>query len=648
MDFIKELRNMASSIGTITIGRTQAVWSSWTVGKAVKDGYKASGWVYRSVSLIAQNVASVPWVVMNEKGEIQKDHPIHKLMNKPHPHLSRRQLISLIISWLELSGEAYLKKVENSEGNIVELWPISPDRIAPIPSSNPNKYIDGYEISDENGTKKKSPDFTEENIIQLKLFDPANPLNGIGPLQAAARAVDLDNSQQDWNASTMQNRGIVDGVFSFKRDLDSSQTAGILAKIKEKFSRNKREPLVIGSEATYTRLGLTSVEMDFLESRKFNREEIFVIFGVPPQLAGVTDASTYNNFATSLRIFWETTVISLLETVADQLNHALSTELEDGKFVLVPDTSGIKALRSSEDEKAKTSKTYFEMGVPVSILNDRFELGLPQYPGWDVSHVRNANPNPAEDTNRKSYSLIPFEKRSVETEQQTRDDIAEGVVLDMFESLLTDQQAAVFASLDIGEDPLPAVKTDNKRWLVSMQRAARSIAEEFAGMVVVDERGEKPRFDFRAEADDLLDQYLEQEAIMLQDLSHLTETTTNSIIEQIRYAQENNSTVDQLKQAIIDTGIYSSARALRLARTLTGTASSIGQLSGGIAAGATKKSWATAAFEVREAHVNRNGETVDINARFSEQISNIGPRFPLDPDISPADRINCRCSLRFE
>jgi len=67
----------------------------------------------------------------------------------------------------------------------------------------------------------------------------------------------------------------------------------------------------------------------------------------------------------------------------------------------------------------------------------------------------------------------------------------------------------------------------------------------------------------------------------------------------------------------------------------------------GIEAGATKKTWVTSGFEVRDTHAARSGETVGIDERFSAQIGSIGPRFPGDPDVDVADRVNCRCALTF-
>src|SRR5690554_6447492 len=179
--------------------------------------------------------------------------------------------------------------------------------------------------------------------------DPADPLRGLSPLRAAAKAVDLDVEQANWNKSLMQNRGNPDIAISVKGNLDEQQKKSILKSIISKFrgSKNAGLPLVFGQEASITKLGLTQQEMDFLNSRKWNRDEILAIFGVPPQIAGSTDASSYNNVSESKRMFWQDTVIPCLNLIVDALNNCLRDELGEGYYIGA-DLSGVEALRESQ------------------------------------------------------------------------------------------------------------------------------------------------------------------------------------------------------------------------------------------------------------------------------------------------------------
>jgi HK97 family phage portal protein len=660
-----EERNEAISEHIHRVGTQDAKWNDWTVNKAVKEGYKKSGWVYKAVSLIAKQGATVPFLVKNSDGEFEREHALSMLLAKPHPFLTRTQWTELLLAWLELCGNAYLRKVQTGTGEMPtggnkqtkELWPVSPDRLAPIPARKMGEWMDGYEYIDANGVKKRSDDYTPENVTHLRLIDPSNPLLGIGPLQSAARGVDLDNQQQDWNLATMQNRGVVDGVFAFKKDIDNKQAESIMERIREKFGvKRAREPLVVGSEATYTKLGLTAVELDFLNSRKFNREEILGIFGVPPQLVGSEAASTYNNFSNAMRVLWEGAVLPLLDTLTSQFNHTFSEELEEG-LVISYDRTAIPALQTSEEEKSQTAKNYWELGVPVATLNDKLELGLQEFEGWDEpwtgksqgTTVPTDDSEGDEEERSTGWKLVPVEERSAKDEADRRNQITDGPLQKMYADLLSQQQADVMEAIERGEDGADAVRNTRETWLKATTNAVVDIAFDFAGTVAVDERGRPPSFERRndPELEDLLDSIMQEEAWILEEVSLIEANTTQTIIDQARNAAENGLTTAEFQQALLDTGIFDDARALRISRTVGGTASSMGQWAGAKTAGATEKVWSTSIVEVRDIHTAREGERVPIDNRFSVQAGSVGPRFPLDPQIDVSDRVNCRCFLQF-
>lgn len=637
---------MASSV--IEQYRTpSASWNNWTTKKAVADGYKVSGWVFKAVSMISRNVASIPWHVETEEGEIMLEHPVTKLLRNPNPSFSRQDFFELLSAWQQLSGMAYSKMVFDSSG-IAELWPVSPDRISPIASKDQVNLIGGYEILTESGKKIISPDFTPENIISFRFIDPANPIMGIGPLQVAAKAVDIDVDQQSWNKSAMQNRGILDGVFTFERDLDATSYGTIKQKIKELFSgsKNARDIGVIGSNAKYQRLSLTPAEMDFITSRKFNREEIYSIFGIPPQIAGSQEASTYNNTANGMRIFWELTLIPILDDLKDTFNHSLSDYLQDG-YRIGYDVSGVVALKQDQKEKADIAKLYVDMGVPVKGVNEMLKLGISEYDGWDKSRVM----QPAQQAEKReagALMLKKFEQRSIQQEIDKKETLAKKQS-SMFHKALTEQQSAVFAAMENKEDVAGVLANNSESLQSAIEASYKASAYTFAGSVLVDERGSNVDFETRKidpNISGMIDNLLEQEGIILTELSLINKSTVSLILEAVLNGEKEGQTVNEMQQALIDVGVFSPERALRIARTTVGTAQSIGQIVGFKSAGATHKTWIDSSFEVRPEHVVRNGEKVGIDERFSSQFPGYpAPRWPLDQNIAPGDRINCRCSM---
>ena len=385
-----KIRNMAGA-KIIPVDNKDATWTDWTIEKGVRDGYSASGWVYKAVSMIAKSCASIPWLVVDDEGVEIQNHPLNHLIKNPSPFFTMYDLIELLVSWQQLTGQAYLKKIQNN--GTIELLPISPDRIAPIANDNNDTIIKGYEIKNLKGDTLNDSDFNVDNVIHFKSLNPANPIEGLSPLQVAGKAVDVDVNQQKWNNTAMANRGVVDAVFTFDRDLPQNVFESITSKLKKMFTgrNNARGIGVIGSNAKFQRVSMTPAEMDFIESRRFNREEIAGIFGIPLPLMGVSDSMTYSNFTSSQRIFWESTLIPILEDLCSTLNNSFKDEL--GAYKIAFDLSDVSALRDSELEKLKSVDYLFRMGVPMEQLNTKYSLGIEKYDGWEVSRVLKKPPN---------------------------------------------------------------------------------------------------------------------------------------------------------------------------------------------------------------------------------------------------------------
>ena len=662
----------------------QPQWSTWSIAKAVKNGYMASSWVYKSVFLLQQAASSVTMGVFNKDGERIDEHHISRLMKYPNPHISSKMLNKLITAWMHLAGNSYLNKIRVG-GQTHELWPISPDRCAPVPAPSPVEWIKGYAID-----QKPQVAFEPDEIIHMKFLDPSNPLVGVAPLVAASRAVDVDVDQQAWNKAAMQNRGVVDGVFSFERSFKDQDEADVVAKKLNKRhggAANARRIGVLGGKAKYYRTGLTAIEMDFVTSRKFNREEILIIFGIPPQYAGAMEQSTYNNYQTSELVFWFGTVIPFLMDIGDQMTFSFHDELEEGLRVL-PDISNVPAVRRALREQSDTAKTFYEMGVPFSQINKAYNFGFEEFEGWDESNPNKSSSSSSLDDgaaagedgegaeSRSRHPLIhadaiilkndPQESRSAEIRvinskkkvydlverredlqmqyEKQIDDLNEEVVGPQIEAILSMQADLVDEDVqkNNGRNAAEIISRSTEELKAALTEIYIKYGVMFGREAVVQ----------RAEIGEDLEQsikgFIAEEQIILTEVSNINATSVKMILDQVDDAFYNGKSITELQQAISDAGIFSPARALRIGRTVLGTAGSVGQLQAAMLGGATHKTWLTSMFEVRKEHQEREGETKRINETFSAKFGMVvGPRFPLDNRLVPADRVNCRCSMSF-
>jgi hypothetical protein len=122
-------------------------------------------------------------------------------------------------------------------------------------------------------------------------------------------------------------------------------------------------------------LGLSQKDLDFIAGRRFNREEILAVFGVPPAEVGVHEFSNYANAREQARKFWHNTLIPLLVHIEEAL---------ESKFFLkhFPDVVGhfdlanVEDLQDNLEIKSQVATRLFAMGVPFSDINKRLQMGF--------------------------------------------------------------------------------------------------------------------------------------------------------------------------------------------------------------------------------------------------------------------------------
>lgn len=363
----------------------------WDASDAIEAGYKANTWVFRAVRAKMDNAAKVPIMVRERAAEDEFEpapgHPLQQLLDRPNPFMSRQDLIERLVAHIELSGNALWSKVRgNSNGVVGELWPLNPDPISVIPSKQ--EFIAEYRWEKE-GVRKS---FEPENIVHFRYTDPENPRWGMGPIQAAAQAVDSDAQALDWQMNSFDHRAVPDGAFMFQ-GVGKEQFEAARQQIRNEYSgpQNSRKPLVLAAEngVEWIQMALSPAEMDFLETRKFTREEIATAFGVPLPILGTLEDVTLANYETARKDFWQDTMLPLLAVIRETIQRTLVPEFADqpGELKVQFDTSGIEVLHEGRSDKIEQLTSLVESGVPLNRAIEFLELPLEPVDGGDTGFV---------------------------------------------------------------------------------------------------------------------------------------------------------------------------------------------------------------------------------------------------------------------
>lgn len=232
-----------------------------------------SPWVYSDISAIA-NEASVAELIVKERvGKELRDvdnHPLELLWEAPNEHMGRSFLVSFWVWSYTLASKAYLYWMPDSSGNIIEVWPVPPFMIAPIPAEK--EFIGGYAF--KSGPASEPLFIPREYITfshSVNIFDVRD---GLSFLVAAMLGIETDLAAAAWNRNFFkESNGIPDGFISVPKDTLDPDLARIRSEIRDFFGGTKRGVAIArGGDLKYEPWGRTQKDAEFLGSREFDRK----------------------------------------------------------------------------------------------------------------------------------------------------------------------------------------------------------------------------------------------------------------------------------------------------------------------------------------------------------------------------------------
>lgn len=341
----QKVSRTAQLVALQSLGRAR--WTPRDYAALAREGYVHNAIVHRAVKLVAENAASVPYLVY-AGASAHDSHPLLDLLRMPNPRQDGAGFLEAAYAYLLLSGNCYIEAVAVGEA-VRELYCLRPDRMRVVPG--PDGWPDAYEYTVGGRTVRFDQAAPLPPILQLTHFHPLDDHYGLAPLEAAAVAVDTHNAAARWNKALLDNAARPSGALVY-----NGPDSGVLSETQ--FGRLKRElednyqgtanagrPLLLEGGLDWKAMSLSPQDMDFMETKHAAAREIALAFGVPPMLLGIPGDNTYSNFQEANRVFWRHTVLPLTARVGDALTQWLAPVFGRG-IRLVADTDRIDALAS--------------------------------------------------------------------------------------------------------------------------------------------------------------------------------------------------------------------------------------------------------------------------------------------------------------
>jgi HK97 family phage portal protein len=377
-------------------GRPQG--KTWDEAKAIKEGFKLNPYVYACIDLKASAAASAPWKVLTRPSpaddwEPEPGHPLEDLIEYPNAKMTRQDLIERWVQHLDTGGNALwsmtmVTSLREDRKFPAELWPLDPSGLRPVPDRE--KFIRSYDYMKDGTWMTGADGIPAEDVLHFMRGDPANPYWGMGPLQAAASAVDTDVQASAWNRSIFANRAVPDGVFSIDRPLTEEEWEQARREIRLNYqgTENARTPWVLGSGAKWEMMSWKATDLDYIEGRRFTREELCAVFHVPPPMVGILESATLANVAEYRKAFWTDGVIPMLDNLKGVMNRVLVPMFGDRRLIMLDyDLSGVEVLRQDEDKRSQVLERLVKSGMPFNDAKDLLDYDVEDQDGGEIGLV---------------------------------------------------------------------------------------------------------------------------------------------------------------------------------------------------------------------------------------------------------------------
>lgn len=551
-----------------------------------------------------------------------EDHPILRLLergNELHAGHTVREIAQLSY---DLVGEGFWLLDLDGRGFPTNLWPVPPHWVVKTPQPGGEPV---YELRAPGAWRRIEVPI--DHMVVLRDSDPANPYGrGVGTARSLADELDADEFSAKHIKQWFRN-GARPDLLVFGEGLGAKEIEHLEQRWTEKVGGvfKRFRPMFLNRKVEVKELGQNFQEQQIVELRKYERDVVVSVFGIPPEVVSIMQNS---NRATSLAADFHMARWVVLPR-AEVQRSAYQTQLMP-RYNAIRQEQAIVDFVSPVEADAEFVKGVFAAHPYAFNLDETRDLAdLPELP----------------DERGKVYP-VPF--NLVFSREHGDEDGAPGPPAvpeptpeepeDEPEDESTGRRARTARAEKI-------TAADVDRILRAIKSGPLEAAIEPVVADVVEAFGESAALAFGSSFD-LLDprvvDFVRHRGA--ERMVGVADVTKRKVARALRAGIEEGEGINALADRV--SGVFRSSRGARsvaIARTETVRSSNFGNLEGMRQAGVEGKQWlSTRDADVRDTHAEMDGQIQSVDDDF---VSTSGATGPYPGEFSdPAESVNCRCT----
>jgi len=263
--------------------------------------------VWAAVNVISGTLGSLPLILYRELSdggkERERNNRLYNMLRwQPNSFQTAVEFIEMGQGHLLLRGNFFARLEVNRIGELTGIVPLHPDKIQ-------LKLVGGgvVEYHYQEGTGQPRV-FSSEEILHVKGLS-SDGLIGYSPITVGAGAIALSGAAERYGSKFFRNSATPSGILSHPGKLKPEARSNIKKSWHSAHGAGKQHSVALLEEGlAWTALSVSPEEAQFLETRKYQAEEVCRLFNVPPHLLHLLDRSTFSNVVEANKSFATNTI----------------------------------------------------------------------------------------------------------------------------------------------------------------------------------------------------------------------------------------------------------------------------------------------------------------------------------------------------
>lgn len=288
--------------------------------------------VYSAVRVIAETIASLPLNVYADlpdggKKKAKSNYLYPLLHNKPNDLMTSFTWRETMLSHLLLWGNHYSQLELGNDGKIKGIWPLMPGRMQ-VKKRNKRLY---YDYTTDGG---KQVTFDQSEILHIPGLG-FDGLVGKSVISMAKEAIGLGLSAEEFGARFFSQGAQPGGIIEYPGQMSEEAYQRYKKGVNKKYSGvgNSHKIMVLEEGLKYHQTSISPDDAQFLETRKFQIEEVARIFRVPPHMLADLERATFSNIEQQSINFVVNTIRPWLVRIEQVLNDKLISDRNNSNYI---------------------------------------------------------------------------------------------------------------------------------------------------------------------------------------------------------------------------------------------------------------------------------------------------------------------------